>query len=163
MSGAAGLTPGSTQSLLGQMPGAGAMVLGTQPGRDELLLGRIGTATPRVPAAITNPGQGGQVQRPWGITAPEPLPVPRTPLYGTLALPTGEESEGPADGLTLDQSIELLIKNNYDLRSKFMEIPQARADILTASLRPIRSSTRIPSLCLMACSIGPEAGRTNPV
>ncbi|MBV8487145.1 MAG: TolC family protein [Planctomycetaceae bacterium] len=70
-----------------------------------------------------------------GITAPEPLPVPRAPLYGTLALPEEEESEGPAEGLTLDQAIELLVKNNYDLRSKYMEIPQARADILTASLR----------------------------
>src|SRR5271157_1307354 len=129
ISGAPILAPGSTQSRLGPMPGAGAMILGTQPGRDELLLGRIGTTAPRVPAAITTPGQAGRVQRPGGIRAPEPLPVPRAPLYGTLALPTGEESEGPADGLTLDQAIELLIKNNYDLRSKFMEIPQARADI----------------------------------
>src|SRR5271166_5013048 len=94
-----------------------------------------GTSAPQVPAAITTPGQGGQVQRPRGIAAPAPLPVPRAPLYGTLALPTEEESEGPADGLTLDQAIELLVKNNFDLRSKFMEIPQARADILTASLR----------------------------
>ena len=123
--GAAVVTPGSTASRLGPMPGAGAMILGTQPGRDELLLNRIGTATPRVPAAITSPGQGGPVQRPVGVAAPEPLPVPRAPLYGTLALPTEEESEGPADGLTLDQAIDLLIKNNYDLRSKFMEIPQA--------------------------------------
>jgi cobalt-zinc-cadmium efflux system outer membrane protein len=132
---AAILAPGSTQSRLGAMPGAGEMILGTQPGRDELLLGRIGTAAPRVPAAITTPGQGDQVPRRRGMTVPEPLPAPRAPLYGTLALPTEEESEGPAGGLTLDQAIELLIKNNYDLRSKFMEIPQARADILTASLR----------------------------
>jgi outer membrane protein, heavy metal efflux system len=132
---AAVASPGSTQSRLGPMPGAGAMILGTQPGRDELILNRIGTAAPRVPAAITTPGQAGLVQRPSGITAPAPLPVPRAPFYGSLALPTEEESEGPADGLTLDQAIELLIKNNYDLRSKFMEIPQARADILTASLR----------------------------
>ena len=61
--------------------------------------------------------------------------MPRAPLYGTLALPTGEDGEGPADGLTLDQAIELLLTNNFDLRSKAMEIPQARADILTASLR----------------------------
>ncbi len=137
VSGTAGAatTPGSTNSRLGTMPGAGAMILGTQPGRDELLLNRIGTATPRVPAAITTPGQDIGMQRPPAIAAPAPLPVPRAPFYGTLALPTEEGSEGPADGLTLDQAIELLIKNNYDLRSKFMEIPQARADILTASLR----------------------------
>jgi cobalt-zinc-cadmium efflux system outer membrane protein len=129
-------TPGSTQSRLGTMPGAGAMILGTQPGRDELLLqGRIGTASPRVPASITTPGSGLQPVRPPGIAAPEPLPVPRAPLYGTLAMPAGEDGEGPPDGLTLDQAIEMLIHENLDLRSKFMEIPQARADVLTASLR----------------------------
>ena len=128
-------TPGSNQSRLGPLPGAGEMILGTQPGRDDLLLGRIGTAAPRVPTAITSPGQGDQVRRPAGIRAPEPLPVPRAALYGSLALPTEEDSEGPSDGLTLDQAIELLVKNNFDLRSKAMEIPQARADILTASLR----------------------------
>jgi cobalt-zinc-cadmium efflux system outer membrane protein len=111
------------------------MILGTQPGRDELLLGRIGTAFPRAPASISTPGQVGGAQPRRGITMPEPLPVPRAPLYGSLALPADEASEGPADGLTLDQAIELLVKNNYDLRSKFMEIPQARADVLTASLR----------------------------
>jgi cobalt-zinc-cadmium efflux system outer membrane protein len=66
---------------------------------------------------------------------PEPLPVPRAPLYGTLSLPTEEGSEGPAEGLTLDEAIDLLIQNNLDLKSMFMEIPQARADVLTASLR----------------------------
>src|SRR5271165_6849063 len=69
ISGRASLAPGSSESRLGPMPGAGAMVLGSQPGRDELLLGRIGTAAPRVPTAITTPGQGGQVQRPTGIRA----------------------------------------------------------------------------------------------
>jgi cobalt-zinc-cadmium efflux system outer membrane protein len=37
--------------------------------------------------------------------------------------------------LTLDQAIDVLVRDNLDLRSKFMEIPQARADVLTASLR----------------------------
>ncbi len=138
------------------------MILGTQPGRDELLLNRIGTATPRVPAAITTPGQGGPVQRPRGVAAPEPLPVPRAPLYGTLALPTEEESEGPADGLTLDQAIDLLIKNNYDLRSKFMEIPQAHADILTASLRQSHHLYRL-SACALWCVQRPQTGWANPV
>jgi cobalt-zinc-cadmium efflux system outer membrane protein len=118
------------------MPGAGEMILGTQPGRGDLLLqGRIGTASPRVPASITTPGISDQPIRQRGVAAPEPLPVPRAPLYGTLALPVGEDGEGPPDGLTLDEAIERLVRENLDLRSKFMEIPQARADILTASLR----------------------------
>lgn len=131
-----GLNPGSPQSRLGAMPGAGEMILGTQPGRDDpLLQGRIGTASPRVPASITMPGSADQPPRSRGITAPEPLPVPRAPLYGTLALPVEEDGEGPLDGLTLDAAIERLIRENLDLRSKSMEIPQARADLLTASLR----------------------------
>ncbi|QEH37557.1 Cobalt-zinc-cadmium resistance protein CzcC precursor [Aquisphaera giovannonii] len=127
--------PGSSQSRLGPAPGGGDMILGSQPGRDDLLLGRAGPASPRVPTSIATPGQGDQVRRPPPISVPEPLPVPRAPLYGTLALPSGEESEGPANGLTLDQAIDLLVRRNYDLRSKAMEIPQARADVLTASLR----------------------------
>jgi len=42
---------------------------------------------------------------------------------------------GPPDGLTLDQAIDRLVRENLDLRAKNYEIPQARADVLTASLR----------------------------
>jgi cobalt-zinc-cadmium efflux system outer membrane protein len=126
--------PGSTQSRLGTRPGAGEMILGVQPGRDELLLGRIGTAAPRAPATIATPGAV-QVVQPRPIAAPQPLRVPRAQLYGTLALPGEEGDDGPANGLTLDQAIELMLRNNLDLQSKFMEVPQARADIVTASLR----------------------------
>ncbi len=42
---------------------------------------------------------------------------------------------GPPDGLTLEQAVERLLAANLDLLSKQFEIPQARADILTASLR----------------------------
>jgi cobalt-zinc-cadmium efflux system outer membrane protein len=90
---------------------------------------------PRVPTAITTPGSQGIMFQQRGITAPQPLPAPRAPLYGSLELPAREDEEGPADGLTLDQAIERLVGQNLDLLSKRMEIPQARADILTASLR----------------------------
>jgi cobalt-zinc-cadmium efflux system outer membrane protein len=132
--GAATPTPGTMESTLGRLPGA-SMAAGNQPGRDDLLLGRVGTSAPRVPASIATPGQGQVAPPPRGVAAPEPLPVPRAPLYGTLSLPTEEDSEGPPDGLTLDQAIELVVRNNLELRNRFMEIPQARADILTASLR----------------------------
>ncbi|HVX63346.1 MAG TPA: TolC family protein [Pirellulales bacterium] len=56
------------------------------------------------------------------------------PIYGSLELPVSAD-EGPPDGLTLEQAIERLVRSNYDLRSKFYEIPQARADVLTAGLR----------------------------
>jgi cobalt-zinc-cadmium efflux system outer membrane protein len=128
--------PGSMDSLLGPMPGSSGIAFGMQPGRDDLILGRAGTSGPRVPTTITTPG--GVYEGPpqsQGATAPLALPVPRAPFFGTLELPKLAEDEGPPDGLTLDQAIDMHVKNNLDLRSKYLEIPQARADVLTASLR----------------------------
>ena len=45
------------------------------------------------------------------------------------------EDEGPTDGLTLDAAIEQMLAANLDLLALKYEIPQADADILTASLR----------------------------
>ncbi len=55
------------------------------------------------------------------------------PAYGDLDLP--EQYEGPANGMTIDDAIDLLIKQNLDLIAFRMEVPMAEADILTASLR----------------------------
>ena len=68
-------------------------------------------------------------------TATQRLPLPRPLLYGSLELPAHDTEEGPPNGLTLDRAIDLLVHQNLDLRAKQLEIPQARADILTASLR----------------------------
>ena len=87
-------TPGTMESRLGAAPGTDQGVLGMQPGRDEQLMGRIGTAAPRAPSSISQP-ESGPGPRSRGIAAPEALPVPRSPLYGTLELPDGPESEGP--------------------------------------------------------------------
>jgi outer membrane protein, heavy metal efflux system len=129
-------TPGSLNSLLGILPGSSGATFGTQPGRDDLLLGRIGTAAPRVPTAITMPG--GTYQGPQAgpaVAATQRAPAARPLLYGSLELPAHEKEEGPPDGLTLDQAIDLLVRQNLDLRAKQLEIPQARADVLTAGLR----------------------------
>jgi outer membrane protein, heavy metal efflux system len=56
------------------------------------------------------------------------------PRYGLLELPSGE-FEGPPHGMTLDQAIERLMVASPDLLAKRYEIPQARADVLTSSLR----------------------------
>ncbi|MGP0069486.1 MAG: TolC family protein [Isosphaeraceae bacterium] len=135
-SGISAAAPGSNQSLLGAMPGASGTLPGIQPGRDELLLGRPGPSVPRVPTAVTTPGgvyQGPRVGR--GIVAPQPLPAARPALYGRLELPSGPEDDGPPDGLTLDQSMDRYVHHNINLRSQYLEIPQAKADVLTASLR----------------------------
>ena len=70
------------------------------------------------------------------ISAPPPQAVSPTtqPFAGTLDLPTAED-HGPPDGLTLDGAIDITLKRSLDLRSKFYEIPMARADILQANLR----------------------------
>jgi cobalt-zinc-cadmium efflux system outer membrane protein len=56
------------------------------------------------------------------------------PLYGPLELPARPVEE-PDAGLSLDEAIARLIQANLDLQAKFLEITQARADVLTASLR----------------------------
>jgi cobalt-zinc-cadmium efflux system outer membrane protein len=135
-SGAITTTPGSLNSLLGLLPGSSGMTFGSQPGRDDLILSRAGVSGLRVPAAITMPGgtyQGPQTS-PFAA-APAPLPAPRPLLYGTLELPREEAEAGPPNGLTLDQAIDRLVRQNLDLQGKQLEIPQARADVLTASLR----------------------------
>ncbi len=135
-SGIGSTAPGSTQSLLGPMPGGGGALPGVQPGRDELLLSRAGPSVPRVPTSITMPGgtyQGPPTGR--GIAAPQPLPAPRPPFYGRLELPSGPQDDGPPNGLTIDHALDQYIHQNLDLRAQFLEIPQASADVLTASLR----------------------------
>lgn len=129
--------PGGDRSSLGPSPGAGVGRPGVGPGgTEEILGGRPGPSVPRVPSAITRPDQAGAgvpVQE--GITAPPILPLTEVRPYGRLALPSGREDEGPPDGLTLDAAINRLVEQNLGLRSRFYEIPQADADILTASLR----------------------------
>jgi outer membrane protein, heavy metal efflux system len=128
--------PGGTQSLLGPMPGAGGN-LGMQPGRDEMLLaGRPGPSVPRVPTSITMPGGTYQGPRPTSvIAAPQPLPRPQPPFFGTFEVAEGPEDQGPPNGLTLDQAIEIYVHENLNLRALALELPQAQADVLTASLR----------------------------
>ena len=128
--------PGAGASPLGPAPGANTATLDNTPGASTGFIGgRAGTAVPRVYG--TTPGGVGPTDLQTVITAPKPVRIPETPLYGTFALPaeSSDADEGPANGLTLDQAIDYAVKNNLTLRSKYYEIPQARADILQASLR----------------------------
>ncbi|MBN8624766.1 MAG: TolC family protein [Planctomycetes bacterium] len=93
------------------------------------------SAAPRdvLSAASGNaPGNANQVA--FQTPATEVVPRPEIPLYGPLDLPVTAD-EGPVDGMTLESAIEMLVRGNLDLRTKFLEIPQARADVLTAGLR----------------------------
>ncbi len=161
-----GLTtaPGSLDSLLGMFPGSGNATFGIQPGRDDLLLGRIGTAAPRVPTAITMPGgtyQGPRVNL--AIAATQPIPAARPLLYGSLEVPEHATDEGPADGLTLDQAIDLLVHQNLDLRAKQLEIPQARRRRLDGKLACQPDLLRGQSACPVRVGFASPPRRTNPV
>jgi cobalt-zinc-cadmium efflux system outer membrane protein len=138
--------PGGSANTLGLMPGTGGNVLGDQPGSGGSLInpapdngapisGRVGATGPRVTNTQTNPAAAGPADQPSGFAAPQPIANFATPSYGSYALPSGPADEGPPDGLTLDQSVERMLQNNIDLHSKFYEITQAEADILTAGLR----------------------------
>ncbi|MDR3633386.1 MAG: TolC family protein [Isosphaeraceae bacterium] len=137
--------PGGAGSSLGAAPGSGANTLGNSPGAGANSLappptpgvfgGRPGTSTTRVSPSITTPnGMEGANAPTGGIAAPRPQPTPPVARYGSLEL-VETDDEGPPSGLTLDQAIDRAVRDNLDLRSKFMEVPQAQADILNASLR----------------------------
>ena len=131
------LSPGSGNSLLGKSPGSGGAIDNNGP-PDTLLGGRAGPTTPKgVTTSISTPGQrsGLGLTGQQGIAATPDQPSVSVPASGPLALPPTDEDPGPPDGLTLDEAINRLVRDNLDLRSKAIEIPQARADYLTASLR----------------------------
>ncbi len=135
--------PGAGSSSLGRSPGSGVSTLaapgsgaGGMADDGQILGGRPGASTPRVPTAIATPGgAGGQPTGTSAIILPTPLQVPEPPVYGTLDFPSVAVDMGTPGGLTLDESIERLVRDNLQLRSQFFELPQAQADILTASLR----------------------------
>ncbi len=131
-----GAEPGSVRSSLGPMPGAGGNPFGLTPGTDAGYLGgRPGPSFPRVPSDITVPGGRMPAQAAATIVAPSRIAITDVPLYGPLEVPTTAEEEGPPDGLSLDQAIERLLRENLALRALSYQIPAAQADVLTASLR----------------------------
>jgi outer membrane protein, heavy metal efflux system len=125
-------------SLLGRPLGAleGGGGVGSGGALDEPVSGRLGTSATRVPASATAPEpRRAGVPEQEGIAAPPSLPLAEVPLFGPLAIPARGDDPGPPDGLTLDQAIERLVHENLGLRARAYELPQADADILTASLR----------------------------
>ncbi len=128
--------PGSNASVLGPTPGSGGGTFASPAvGGGQILGGRAGTGNPRVPTSISTPGSGGNALAPPSIPAIPPVaPLTQVPLYGTLELPAGSE-DGPPDGLTFDQALELLLHDNLDLKARQLEIPSSKADVITAGLR----------------------------
>jgi cobalt-zinc-cadmium efflux system outer membrane protein len=132
----AGNYPGTSASLLGPIPGSGGATYSDPAvGGGQILGGRPGASTPRVPTSISDPGnQAGTPLIPGAQALPAAQPLTAVPLYGSLDLPTVDD-EGPADGLTYDDALARLLEFNPELAARRIEIPMARADVVTASLR----------------------------
>lgn len=131
---------GTSSSLLGRSPGAGGAKLGgNAPQTGQILGGRPGASTPKgIETTSLAPETLGPtiLQRPITAPQPEPLSAFTVPVYGTLEIPgEGGEEGGPAAGVTLERAIDVALERSLDLRAKQFELPQARADILQASLR----------------------------
>ncbi|HWB11338.1 MAG TPA: hypothetical protein VG826_19065 [Pirellulales bacterium] len=90
----------------------------------------LGTLT----ASSTRQQRGARRSEHVALRQPKAVQQRIPPLYGLLEIPAAEY-QGPPGAMTLDQAIERLVRDSPDLRSKRYEIPQARADVLTASLR----------------------------
>ena len=88
-----------------------------------------------MPAALSRPS--GAFARPEakGLGASPAERAEAVPLFGALAGPVGAGADDAAGGMTLDEAIERLVRCSLELKAKRFEIPQARADLLTAGLR----------------------------
>ncbi|HVA51644.1 MAG TPA: TolC family protein [Pirellulales bacterium] len=131
---AAGAAPGAGENPFLHEPGGRGRGLEqhADPSRSTVhFRGGSGSALSSISAP---PPQIIRSSAPLGATRPQMKAEALPPLYGPLELPPGDV-EGPPDGLTLDQAIERLVRFNPDLRAKSYEIPQARADVITAGLR----------------------------
>jgi outer membrane protein, heavy metal efflux system len=104
--------------------------LGPEPGTLESLFPVI----PGLPRPIPSEPPSSLTPGPAHISPPSTNAPTPTPLYGALDIPATLD-EGPSNGLTLDQAIERLVRENPDLRTRFQELSKAQADILSAGLR----------------------------
>ena len=133
---ATGPTAGSTDSSLGPLPGApSAGALGADAPSGIL----VGRGYRRVPSTISRPITPGQTTGPV-LTNPavrrhSHLPAPPPSHNYSLLIPPESVAPEPVGGLSLDQALEMLRRQNLLLRSRYLEIPQAQADILSAGLR----------------------------
>jgi cobalt-zinc-cadmium efflux system outer membrane protein len=124
-----GTAPGAGGSRFAVVPRFGDPLLAKPTGDASMIRRDVLSAAAASPGAQPLPGPAETL-----ITPPRRLAPAELPLYGALEMPTQGE-EGPPDGLTLDAAIDRLVRENFDLRTRYREIPKAQADILSAGLR----------------------------
>lgn len=137
---ALGHKPGTESSPYRRSPGSSDIMLGPGQNRRLSTLPRL-SRRPTSPTAYRPPGQEHHETEHGLAPTIERLRLPNAIQRSDLENEPGgpnepvEGGDGPPDGLTLDAAIERFVHQNHDLRSKFLELPQADADILTAGLR----------------------------
>lgn len=108
----------------------------SSPGADESRLGEERRLPLPMPFALARRGRR-RIVRGRGIrlrAGGTPSPTsPESYLAGPLEVPI--EDEGPANGLSLNAAIAQLLAVNADLAAKYLDIPKARAEILSAGMR----------------------------
>jgi cobalt-zinc-cadmium efflux system outer membrane protein len=130
-----GRRPGTSEIPYRRSPGSSDVVLGGEPARRFTPLPRL-TRRPSNPAGVSVPPSTPDPREHGLAPSIEQLPgTPSLPPGGAGDVDTMEDEEGPAWGVDLDAAIDRLIRCSRDLRTKFFEIPQAEADVLTAGLR----------------------------
>ena len=143
------MRPGSLDSLLGMMPGSSNVTFGTQPGRDDMLLGRIGGGAAR---ADIDHDAGRHLSRASGQPDHRSASTDSGGtafLYGTLELPKTEGDEDRADRPDTRSGRRSLGAAKPRHPGQVPRDSAGARDVLTASLRAIRSSMPTVSLCLM--------------
>jgi cobalt-zinc-cadmium efflux system outer membrane protein len=112
-------------SLFQNLPGTQTNPLGGRPGPS---VGRAPIGGPTEPI--------GPLRRQGAPNFRVPTTTPaNVPAYGNLDLQPGATEIGSSAGYTLNDTIDMLIRQNLDILAMQYEIPMADADILTASLR----------------------------
>ena len=94
--------------------------------------GKPGSLRPRVPMRSQNrrtTPSAPHMQQSHAQLAPEPIP-----LGNSSSILFEVRDEGAPNGMTLEQAVERLVRTSITLRARSLEIPQARADVLTAGL-----------------------------
>jgi len=122
-----GMSPGGNDIRFRVVPGSGQTRLMETRSGNPMVARDVLSAASAPPQARIGGGSPAMVSPTTRL--PEELPV-----FGPLELPS-EVDEGPPNGLTLDVAIETLMRQSFDLNTKFQEIPKADADILSAGLR----------------------------
>ena len=122
-----GTSPGGNDTRFRMVPGSGQARLNETRNGNSMVARDVLSAASAPPQARIGSGKSSIIIP--AVRLPEELPV-----FGSLEVPS-EVDEGPANGLTLDAAIETLMRQNFDLNTKFQEIPKADADILSAGLR----------------------------